>query len=124
MIIRTDVSIDGEKNLLASALMKKLGLGVGGRVQKAIDQAVLDYSMPYVPWRTGALALGAYAETEIGSGLVVYPGPYARSVYYGVGIYNWTLDTHPLAGPLWIERMKADHTKDIVIAAAKAMKGK
>ena len=124
MIVNVSVEFPGEKNLVAGAVMKKLGLGVGGRVQKAIDRAVLDYCMPYVPWKTGAMALGAYAETDIGSGLIVYPGEYARYVYYGEGIHNWTTDVHPLAGPFWVERMKANHTRDIVIEAVKAMKGK
>ena len=32
---------------------------------------------------TGTLAKSPYSVTEIGSGKVVYPGPYARYLYYG-----------------------------------------
>lgn len=66
-----------------AAMLKKFNLEKGGLVQKAIDKAVIDYSMPYVPWKTGTLAKSAYSSTDIGSGKVVYPGPYARYQYYG-----------------------------------------
>lgn len=52
-------------------------------MQQAIDKAVIDYSLPYVPWETGTLAKSVYGATRIGSGEVVYPGPYAHYQYYG-----------------------------------------
>lgn len=64
-------------------LLTKLNLESGGLVQKVIDEAVIRYSMPYVPWETGTLAKSAYTATDIGSGTVIYPGPYAHYMYYG-----------------------------------------
>ena len=64
-------------------LMKKANLEKGGLVQQAIDKAVIDWNMQYCPMETGTLAKSPYSVTEIGSGKVVYPGPYARYLYYG-----------------------------------------
>lgn len=60
-----------------------LGFGQGGRVQKALDKAVIDYCIPYCPMKTGTLAKSAYTATVLGSGRVVWPGPYAHYMYYG-----------------------------------------
>lgn len=56
---------------------------MGGRVQQVIDKTVIDYCIPYAPFDSGALAKSAYGATQIGSGKVVYPGPYAHYQYYG-----------------------------------------
>lgn len=64
-------------------LEKAYGLGPGGIVQTAIDNAVISYNMQYVPWETGTLAKSPYRASQPGSGKVVYPGPYARYLYYG-----------------------------------------
>lgn len=44
---------------------------------------MIKYCAAYTPYLTGALASSPYNVTEIGSGEVVYPGPYARYLYYG-----------------------------------------
>lgn len=67
----------------AEGLLKKANLERGGLVQKVIDKAVIDYCLPYCPFDTGVLANSPYSATVIGSGEVVYPGPYARYLYYG-----------------------------------------
>lgn len=126
-------------------MLKKYGLEPGGRVQKAIDKAVIDYNLQYVPMQTGTLGRSAYTATDVGSGRVVYPGPYARYLYYGevygpnIPVFEdnsgtptrfwsppgqakhptgrqleYNTEVNPLAGPFWFERMKADHTEDIV----------
>lgn len=64
-------------------LLSRLNLESGGKVQQAIDKAVIDWDLQYVPWETGLLAKSPYAATDIGSGTVVYPGPYAHYQYYG-----------------------------------------
>ena len=73
--------------LLAGAtpdqIRKVFGLETGGRVQQVIDKSVIDFSLKYVPWDAGVLAKSAYGATRIGSGTVVYPGPYAHYQYYG-----------------------------------------
>ena len=52
-------------------------------MQQVIDKSVIDWNLQYCPWETGSLAKSAYAATILGSGKVVYPGPYARYLYYG-----------------------------------------
>ena len=64
-------------------LLSRLNLESGGLVQKVIDEAVIRYDMQYVPWETGTLARSPYTATVIGSGEVIYPGPYAHYMYYG-----------------------------------------
>lgn len=64
-------------------LLRQFNLEKGGLVQKVIDKAVIDYCIPYCPFDTGVLASSPYSATVIGSGVVVYPGPYARYLYYG-----------------------------------------
>ena len=66
-----------------SALLHKFNLEKGGLVQKVIDKTVIDYCLQYAPWETGSLAKSAYGATQIGSGRVIYPGPYAHYMYYG-----------------------------------------
>ena len=132
------------------ALKYKYGIGKGGRVQATIDKRVMDYCKPYVPMQTGVLANSPYTMTVLGSGEVIYPGPYAHYQYYGE-IYGpnipiegaegnviwrskkgskkeptgrsltYNTDYNPLAGSYWFERMKADHCEDIVREARQEM---
>jgi len=66
-----------------AAMLRRFNLESGGKVQQVIDKAVIDKSLAYVPWDSGTLGKSAYGATEIGSGKVVYPGPYAHYMYYG-----------------------------------------
>lgn len=68
---------------LNRSLLASRGLEKGGRVQQAIDKSVIDWSLPYCPWDTGILAKSPYSATTIGSGRVIYPGPYAHYQYFG-----------------------------------------
>lgn len=132
-------------------ILNKANLENGGLVQKVVDKAVIDYDLQYVPFLTGTLGQSAYSASQIGSGKVVYPGPYARYLYYGE-VYGpncpitdgdgnvlyfrspagkkkhptgrpLTYDTskNALAGSYWFERMKADHLNDIIEEAKKAV---
>ena len=78
------------------ALLTRLNLQNGGLVQKVIDNAVIRYAEDYVPFDTGSLARSPYTETVIGSGEVIYPGPYAHYMYYGevYGPNIWNEDGH------------------------------
>lgn len=130
-------------------LLRARNLESGGKVQIAIDNAVIAWNLKYVPWRTGTLAKSPY--TSSAPGKVVYSGPYARYLYYGE-IYGPNIPVfdddsgeptrffspkgekkHPtgrplqystehsaLAGSYWFERMKADHTDDILREAKDA----
>lgn len=101
------------------ALLHSLNLQRGGKVQQAIDNAVVRYSDPYVPYRTGRLANSAFTQSQIGNGKIVYNAPYARKVYYDPTC-RFNRQVHPLAGGYWFERMKAEHTQDILREAANA----
>ena len=69
--------------LSAGMLLELCGLGNDGEVQKAIDRAVIDYMVPYWAYDTGKLAESAYKASDIGSGLIVYPGPHAHYMAMG-----------------------------------------
>ncbi len=134
-------------------LLKAKNLERGGLVQQAIDKSVIDWNLQYCPMATGTLARSAYAATQLGSGRVVYPGPYARYLYYGeimgpnIPVFEdssgeptrfysppgrkkhltgrpiqYSQELNPLAGSFWFERMKADHTDDI-LKEAKSVAG-
>lgn len=138
----------------AEVAKRRLHLEPGGRVQRAIDNAVMKYSQPFIPFDSGALAKSCYRATVPGSGMVEWPGPYAHYMYmgevYGPNIpvfdddsgvpasffsppgkkkhptgrrLNYTTDKNALAGPRWIEPMKAAYMGNIIAEAHKAMGG-
>jgi hypothetical protein len=125
----------------AHELLKKCNLQTGGAVQNQIDMRVIQYSIPYCPHDTGFLENSPFSVST--PGRVIYEGPYARYLYYGkvygpnIPIYEddsgvptayrsppkkyptgkdlqYKTDQNENAGPFWVERMKADHVKDIV----------
>ena len=121
-------------------LLNEYGIEPGGRVQGAIDQAVIDYSTPYVPASPNhTLEFSAQLTTIIGSGEIIWNTPYARYQYYGkvmtdelgrtwVGPgekkpivtnrpLNYDQSQNALAGAFWFERMKADRLNDILDVA-------
>lgn len=99
------------------------------RVQKFIDSEVLRYSDSMVPFRSGALKQSGILGTVVGHGEVAYNAPYARYHYYGklmVGkapkrLTGVVMSYHgaPTRGPMWFERMKAQHLGDILSGAAR-----
>lgn len=91
--------------------------------QEFIDSEVLRYCGPYVPFRTSMLMKSGTLGTVIGSGKVSYIAPYARRLYYGTH-FNFDRTGHPDAGPLWLERMKIDHRKDLLRGVAAIVGGK
>ncbi|MEA5059376.1 hypothetical protein SDC9_163074 [bioreactor metagenome] len=136
-----------EWNKSTEKMLAELNLGAGGMVQRVIDNAVIRYSMDYVPFDEGVLARSPYANYEPGQ--VVYAGPYARYHWHGIvmspnipikkngEIVGWyspkgqpkTLTERkmkyqgePKRGPYWALRMKADHLKDIVQEAQDAVR--
>ena len=135
-------------------VLAQLGLDEGGRVQRIIDQRVIDYCQPYVPASPDrTLEFSAQISTEIGSGQVVWNTPYAHYQYMGIvygpnipiiqdgvlmGFFSppgrpkyptdreliYDRAQNPLAGPRWFERMKADRLNDILDEARKAINGR
>ena len=140
---RLDVHLD------PNDILNEFGLEPGGFVQRTVDQLVIDFCDPYVPASPReSLKTSAGVATEIGSGLVVYDTPYAHYMYMGIvygpnflvdinGKLEWrsykdrtkkptnrklTYDQSrsPLAGPFWLERMKADRMTELLDVVRKA----
>lgn len=132
-------------------LLAKRNLESGGKVQQVIDKSIIDWCLQYAPWNTGTLAKSAYSASLIGQGRIIYPGPYARYLYYGevfgpnIPVFDddsgvptryfspkgekkhptgeklqFRTDVNLLAGSHWFERMKADHSNDILKEAKEA----
>lgn len=91
------------------------------RAQKFVDNEVLRLSAPYAPLRTSMLLKSGQLGTDIGSGEVQYIAPYAHRQYYSPRKPGSS--TGALRGPLWFERMKADHGKEIIAGAKKIAGG-
>ena len=74
-----------EANLDPNDLLAAYGLEKGGRVQRFIDQKVIDSCTPYVPASPDrTLEFSAQVSTEIGSGQVIWNTPYAHYQYMGI----------------------------------------
>lgn len=103
------------------------------RVQKCIDSEVLRFGEPMVPFRSGALKKSGILGTVVGHGEVAYNAPYAKYHYYGklmVGrapkrLTGIVMSYHgaPTRGPMWFERMKAQHLGDILSKASRIIRG-
>jgi hypothetical protein len=117
-------------NTSSTKFLRTRNLQLGGKVQKKVDMLCLSFIEPFVPFRSGALAVSALDNTVPGSGRLIFGGntvsgkiavkKYARRVYYLRGSnINWTRARHPLAGPLWFERMKSEYGDEILDAACK-----
>ena len=130
-------------NKSEAEMLAARGFSLGGAVQKHLDSAVIRYCEPYVPYDTGLLAHSPNTASDIGGGKIVYPGPYAHYMYMGevygpnipikqggevVGFFSppgqikaptgaslqYNTGHNALAGPQWLERMKADCMQDIL----------
>lgn len=107
----------------AGVLLRKFNLEKGGMVQYRINKAVIDNGLPYCPWRTGNLAKSPYRSLSGDKGEVIYDVPYAKKVYYGTingRPIRYSTYVNHLAGPFWVERMKADRMDNIVQEAKHA----
>lgn len=134
-----------------NAILAKRGLAPGGRVQKVVDNAVLDYCKPKEPFETGNMHKNALQASVVGEGLIVYSAPYSRYLYYGeiygpnIPIFEGgelagfrspkgkkkhptgrklTYQGAPERGAFWFERMLPEHRDDIVQEAAAAAGGR
>lgn len=98
------------------------GARMSGKFDKAqafVDNEVLRYSQPLIPFRTGMLVRSGKVGTVLGSGLVQYITPYARFQYYKTA-QSRSYDSR--RGAKWFERMKTAHRDDILSGAKKIMK--
>lgn len=92
------------------------------RAQIFVDSEVLRLCSPLVPFQTGMLEKSGVLGTVVGSGEVRYIAPYAAKQYYDKSL-NHSQQDHPQGGPLWFERMKAGHKKEILDGAKKIAGG-
>lgn len=74
------------------------------KAQQIIDQDVLRFCQPLIPFDKGILALSGRLNTDIGSGEVTYATPYAARMYYNP---QYDFQGGPHRGAFWFERMKA-----------------
>ncbi len=98
------------------------GARMSGKFDNAqifVDNEVLRYSQPLIPFRTGTLVRSGKVGTVLGSGLVQYIAPYARFQYYKTS-ESRSYDSR--RGAKWFERMKTAHKKDILSGAKKIMR--
>ena len=91
--------------------------------QVYLDNEVMRTTEQYVPFDTGTLARSSQLATNPGEGQVLYDTPYARKLYYGVGM-NFAKDKHPKATAKWLETAKAVHLKDWVAGVQKILEGR
>lgn len=110
--------------------------------QSFVDSECIRLMVPYTPMLNGILMKSPVLGTDIGSGHIYYLSPYARYQYYGklmvssitgsayasmgeskvltnVDLVHNKTAKHPLAGPFWFERMKAERGAQILRGAAK-----
>jgi len=123
-------------------ILSERGLEPGGKVQKYIDDTVIDKMVPYTPRLNGSLSQDApRGGSKIGTGIIEYASPYARYQYYGKLMVSsitgsaWSrgekkvltdvdlkYNGAPIRGAYWFERMKADH-KDKILEGARKIAG-
>lgn len=88
---------------------------LGGELQTHMDKMILEGITPYVPYDKGVLSTSAIASSNPGSGLITWNSPYAKVVWYGKTKHGnnmeFNRDFNKLAGPMWIERYKADNSE-------------
>jgi len=110
------------------------------RAEHIVAQQVLKDTSPYVPALTGSLNTRAKADGNE----VIYPGPYARFLYYGKVMVDpntgstfapkggtkvvtdrdlvFTKTMHPQAQAFWFEASKAQNVEKWIRVAEKAVK--
>lgn len=119
---------------IAEALANKTS-----KAEHVVAEQVRKDTSPYVPFRNGVLDRG----TQVVGNTVVYPGPYARFLYYGKVMVDpetgsawapaggkkvvtdrnlvFTTDFHPDAQAHWFEASKAQNLDKWVQVAQKAV---
>ncbi|MBO7404240.1 MAG: hypothetical protein J6V24_04700 [Clostridia bacterium] len=94
---------------------------IGPAVGRALGEAVIASSEPYVPWRTGRLASSVTLNVrEDGTGEVRWTAPYAEECYYASRPFSRRI--HPLATARWFEAAKAADSPAWIAAAQGAVK--
>lgn len=124
---------------LDESLAKKLA-EVSTKAEHAVAVQAAKDTSPYVPMLTGLLNL----RTQVVGGTIIYPGPYARYLYYGKLMVDpntgssyapkggtkvltgknlvFNQASHPQAQDHWFEASKAQNLDEWLRVAEKAVK--
>lgn len=101
-----------------STIYANLGIDDNGRVHKYLTATCARHMDRFVPMDTGALAETVVIDGSVTSNVktdrITYVQPYARYVYYGVGINHYNTDKHADAGMLWDKRMWSADKNDVL----------
>ena len=104
-------------------VVKELGLGRGGDVQKFHTQNVIRRIQKFMPYRSGMLIKLMIAQSPISDPFVNIDAPQARYLYYGKAMegkapktvtdrdLHYTTTKNPQAGPFWDRRLSAAEGK-------------
>jgi len=83
--------------------------------QRFVDSEILRLSEPYIPLLTSMLIKSGILGTKVGSGVVEWIAPYAKSQYYLAR--KTGSQTGALRGSFWFQRMKEVKGKRIISGA-------
>lgn len=104
------------------AVVHRLGLDEGGRVQECVTSEVFSRIKKYMPRQSGALADDKTRRE--GKTLIKVDGPYARAQFFGVTKegrpFGYDLAANPNAGPHWDRRLAAAEGRAIAAKAERA----
>lgn len=97
------------------AILKKLNSQIDNASAVLVNE-IERVSDPFTPFRTGDLYASVKKEKKgnryIG---ISYNVPYAKDIWYGKPYWHYTkTDTHPNAGPRWVERAFDVHKNDVI----------
>lgn len=131
MVFRVETDLD---TTMAEALANRTS-----KAATVVAQQIRKDTSPYVPFRTGSLDL----RTRVVGNTIVYPGPYARFLYYGKVMVDpvtgsawarpgatkvvtdrdlvFTTDFHPQAQAFWFEASKAENLDKWLAVAQRAV---
>ena len=110
--------VNGRLDCNVAEVTAKHGLNANGAVQRYVDNAVIRFCDPIVPFESGALKSTAQSMSLIGSGEVIYRIVYARYQYYRTDL------NHPNGRQAkWFEVMKGQHLAEIHDGAMRVAMG-
>ena len=122
-MVEFDIQVDIPSDVLAEP---------ASRAEHILALQIKKDTTPFVPALTGSLS----TRTRVEEGTVIYPGPYARYLYYGKlmvdpetgssyatkGKSKVKTDMHVMAQSHWFEASKAQNLKRWIDVADKAVK--
>ena len=87
------------------------GLLPHGLAQQTLDSEILRLCEPYVPKDLSTLIKSGVANTQIGSGKIIWSTPYARRWYYEPARFQGA----PTRGNHWFERMWNEGGREMIL---------